>query len=250
MVLHSPICPPVTRAIAAWLFAAVLGLAATTLAQAPQTPAQTPAQASAQTSTTISTQSPAPADSVTAVTSGIVHTSDGFPVPGATLRLVNTDTQKVFVSWTDESGKFEFPALPPGYYTVEASQLGFVAASLNIELGGGPAPPPLQFVLRVGTLAELAAPTGPSGRQGGRRPGAGPGTGTGAPNGGQPGASNPQSASGTGAPGGGRGRGGRGQQLPPGLLNAVRDGGFQQTDLTGEAAAGQADAAAGGPQPS
>jgi trimeric autotransporter adhesin len=236
--------------MAASLFAAVLAFAAAAFAQEQQTPAQT----SAQTSTTNSTQSPAPGDSVTAVASGVVHTSDGFPVPGATLRLVNTDTQKVFVSWTDESGKFEFPALPLGHYTVEASQLGFVAASLNIELGGGPTPPPLQFVLRVGTLAELAAPTGPSGRPGGRRAGAGPGTATGASNGGQPGSTNPQSASGTGAPGAGRGRGGRGQQLPPGLLNAVRDGlatgGFQQTDLTGEAAAGQSEGAAGGPQPS
>jgi Carboxypeptidase regulatory-like domain len=155
MVLHSPICPPAIRVTAAWLFAIVLAFPSAVIAQAPQTPAPTPAQTSAEASASNS----APADSVTAIASGVVHTSDGFPVPGATLRLVNTDTQKVFVSWTDESGKFEFPALPPGHYTVEASQLGFVAASLNIELGGGPAPPPLQFVLRVGTLAELAAPT-------------------------------------------------------------------------------------------
>ena len=131
MVLHSPIRPPATRIIVSSLFAAILALAAATIVQAQQTPAQTPAQASAQTSTTNSTQSPASAESVTAIASGVVHTSDGFPIPGATLRLVNTDTQKVFVSWTDESGKFEFPALPPGHYTVEASQLGFVAASLR-----------------------------------------------------------------------------------------------------------------------
>ncbi len=239
-MLHSPICPRVIRATAAWLTALVFAVPSAVLAQAPQTPVQPSAQNSA------------PADTATAVASGVVHTSDGSPVPGATLRLVNTDTRKVFVSWTDESGKFEFPALPAGHYTVDASQLGFVSASLNIELGGGPAPPPLQFVLRVGTLAELAAPPGSSTPPTGRRPGQGPGSGP--PGGGQSGSANSQSASGTGAPGA-RGRGGRGQPLPPGLLNAVRaglaTGGFQQTDLTGEAANGQGEeSAGGGSQPS
>jgi hypothetical protein len=240
MVLHSPICPRVIRATAAWLTALVFAVPSAVLAQAPQTHVQPSAQNSA------------PADTATAVASGIVHTSDGSAVPGATLRLVNTDTRKVFVSWTDEAGKFEFPALPAGHYTVDASQLGFVSASLNIELGGGPAPPPLQFVLRVGTLAELAAPPGSLAPSASRRPGQGPGSG--APGGGQTGAANSQSASGGGAPGA-RGRGGRSQPLPPGLLNAVRaglaTGGFQQTDLTGEAANGQGEeAAGGGPQPS
>ena len=239
-MLHSPICPRVIRATAAWLTALVFAVPSAVLAQAPQTHVQPSAQNSA------------PADTATAVASGIVHTSDGSAVPGATLRLVNTDTRKVFVSWTDEAGKFEFPALPAGHYTVDASQLGFVSASLNIELGGGPAPPPLQFVLRVGTLAELAAPPGSLAPSASRRPGQGPGSG--APGGGQTGAANSQSASGGGAPGA-RGRGGRSQPLPPGLLNAVRaglaTGGFQQTDLTGEAANGQGEeAAGGGPQPS
>src|ERR1700689_2013417 len=184
MVLHRPIYPRAARAKALCLFAVVLAGPVPSFTQAPQTPTQAPVQESAPPA---AARAPAPADTATAVASGVVHTADGAPVPGATLRLVNTDTRKSFVSWTDESGKFEFPVLPPGHYTVEASQLGFVSASLNIELGGGPTPPPLQFVLRVGTLAELAAPTGPSGRPGGRRSGAGPGTGAGAPNGGQPG---------------------------------------------------------------
>src|SRR5277367_5407894 len=165
MVLHSPIGPQGTRATSAWLLALVFAIPAVALAQAPQSAPQAAAQASTSSAAPSHEQSPSqnpvPADTPTAVASGVVHTSDGSPVPGATLRLVNTDTRKVFVSWTDESGKFEFPALPPGHYRVEATQLGFVAASLNIELGGGPVPPPLQFVLRVGTLAELAAPTGP-----------------------------------------------------------------------------------------
>jgi len=242
-VLHGPICPQATRATAAWLFTLVMAVPGVALAQAsaPQSPPQAAVQATQQTSPPNST----PVDAATDVAAGVVHTSDGYPVPGATLRLVNTDTRKVFVSWTDESGKFECPALPAGHYTVEASQLGFVAASLSIELGGGPAPPPLQFVLRVGTLAELAAPSEPSAPSARRRSGQGPGSG--APAGVDLGAAKSRGAPGAGVAGG-RAGGGRGQQLPPGLLNAVRDGGFQQTDLTGDAATGPVEEAAGGPQ--
>jgi hypothetical protein len=211
---------------------------------AQQTPA--PPQAPAQTS------SPAPAPAASdataepvAIASGIVHTADGSPLPGAALRLVNTETKKAFVSWTDENGKFEFPALPAGHYTVEATQLGFVGATLDIQLGGGPPPPPLQFVLRVATLAELSAPAAPdssAGRRAGQASGQGSGNGTSS-------AANQPNGSGTGGPGGRDRNGGRGQQLPPGLLNAVNagmaTGGFQQTDLTGEAANGLGESASG-----
>jgi hypothetical protein len=225
MVLQRPIHPHAARARALGLFAIALVVPSPSFSQAStQAPVQ---QSAAQAAPQATAQASALADTATAVASGVVHTADGAPVPGATLRLVNTDTRKAFVSWTDESGKFEFPALPPGHYTVEASQLGFVSASLSIELGGGPTPPPLQFVLRVGTLAELAAPPGPA----------------------TPPARHAAQAPGQGAAPGTRGRGGRGQQLPPGLLNAVRDGGFQQTDLTGEAGGQGEEANGGGPQP-
>ena len=81
-----------------------------------------------------------PDQAATTIASGTVRTADGSPIPGASLRLVNTDTRKAFVSWTDESGKFQFAALPAGHYTVEASQLGFLPARLDVEFGGGPPP--------------------------------------------------------------------------------------------------------------
>jgi protein-disulfide isomerase len=65
----------------------------------------------------------AAAPKVVASTTGRVQTQSGEPVPGATVRLTNTDTHKVWLSWTDETGKFVFPELPAGYYHVEASQL-------------------------------------------------------------------------------------------------------------------------------
>jgi len=220
------------------LLVVVLGTAGTAHAQDSQAPPSSPspqAMPPASSSTAGPPQDASPDQAAATIASGTVRTADGSPIPGASLRLVNTDTQKAFVSWTDESGKFQFAALPAGHYTVEASQLGFLPARLDVQFGGGPPPPPLQLTLRVATLSELNNPSGAP-RPGGRRFGQGPGPG-------QPG--NGPGNAGNGQPGGnggfGNGRGGRGQPLPPGLLNAMSQGmgGFQQTDLTGEAAQGE-----------
>ncbi len=105
---------------------------------------------------------------------GIVRTSEGTPVPGATVRLIDTVTNKVWMSWTDQSGKFEFPQIADGKYRIEASQLGFVQSSLVVEVPIVP-PGPVPVVLRVATLAELSAtpgtpssnrPSSPGNRQG------------------------------------------------------------------------------------
>ncbi len=93
-----------------------------------------------------------PADSQLA---GAVHAPDGTPVPGASLRVIQTSTGKAWVTWTDESGKFEFPALPAGHFRVEISQLGFAPATKEIDLASG-APAPLDLKLDVGTLAAVA----------------------------------------------------------------------------------------------
>ena len=159
---------------------------------------------------------------------GIVRTSEGTPVPGATVRLIDTVTNKVWMSWTDQSGKFEFPQIADGHYRIEASQLGFVQASLVVEVPIVP-PGPVPVVLRVATLAELSAtpgapssnkPSAPTNRQGRGQS-----------------AANSASASGSNPTGSGRGAGGRGQ-LPAGVTNAIsaglEGGGFEQTELTGE----------------
>jgi trimeric autotransporter adhesin len=162
---------------------------------------------------------------------GAVRTADGSPVPGAAIRLVNTDTKKAWVTWTDVSGKFEFPAVPPGSYTAMATQLGFQptsSAEAHLSIG---ASKPIELVLRVSTLAELSESSPGRGRFGGRQFGQAQGGSEAPPNG-----------SGSSGPGGGRGRG----QLPPGVLNAFQQGmasgGFQQTDVTGEAGAASEEA--------
>jgi hypothetical protein len=216
-----PIAPEQTARFAAWILLALLTISAPLFPQEPRTLVQTQASPGVR------------ASEATVAANGFVRTADGAPVPGATLRLTSTDTQKEWVSWTDESGKFEFPALPAGHYAVEATQLGFAPASLALQLPPASAQP-IQLVLRVATLAELSAPAAAPAKPGGQ--------GRGAAGRGQTSVQNnaPSSANAPGANAGGtRGRNGG---LPPGVLNAVQQGmatggGFQQTDVTGAAGA-------------
>jgi carboxypeptidase family protein len=171
--------------------------------------------------------------------SGIIRTPEGTPVPGATVRLISTETNKVWLSWTDESGQFEFPQIAAGHYRVEASQLGFVQTSVLLEVPIVP-PGPVPIILRVATLAELSETPAIH-----LRPGAQPGGNR--PRDGQNRAANSANASGSSAPGSRRANGGG--QLPVGVTNALREGlagsGFEQTDLTGEGTNPQASEASG-----
>ncbi|MGC2418277.1 MAG: carboxypeptidase-like regulatory domain-containing protein, partial [Candidatus Acidiferrales bacterium] len=133
-----------------WLLASLLAMAAPSFARQTATPDQL-AQ-TAQAPAGLPPQGPIDA-------TGFVKTTDSSPVPGATLRLTNTDTRQIWVSWTDPTGKFEFPTLTPGHYTIEATQLGFAPASTEAQFSTPPPQPPaLQLILRVATLAELTAP--------------------------------------------------------------------------------------------
>jgi trimeric autotransporter adhesin len=173
-------------------------------------------------SSSLAQESPPPSSGV----GGVVRSAEGTPVPGATVRLISTDTNKVWLSWTDESGKFEFPQIAAGRYRVEASQLGFVQTSLVVEVPVVP-PGPIPIVLRVATLAELSAAPAPPPSNKTRPPAS--------KQNGQTAGTNPANSSGA-APGSRRGAGGR-EQLPTGAANAVREGltgGFEETELTGE----------------
>ena len=88
--------------------------------------------------------------------SGVVRTAAGAGVPGSTLRVIQTSTGKAWVTWTDESGKFKFPALPVGHYRVEIAQLGFAPATREIDLAAG-SQAPLELNLEVGTLAAITS---------------------------------------------------------------------------------------------
>ena len=88
---------------------------------------------------------------------GTVRAADGTPVPGATLRVIQTSTGKAWITWTDDNGTYEFPALPSGHYRAEVSQLGFAPANKEIDLVSA-VKTPLDLKLDVGTLAAITAP--------------------------------------------------------------------------------------------
>ena len=91
---------------------------------------------------------------------GIVRTTDGTPIPGSTLRVIQTTTGKTWVSWTDENGKFDLPGLPGGHFRVEVSQLGFALATREFDLTAV-SKSPVEVKLDVATLAALAASRAP-----------------------------------------------------------------------------------------
>lgn len=175
-------------------------------------------------------------------------------VPGATVRITNLDTNKIWVSWTDESGKFEFPELPPGHYRVEASQLGFATSTIEVQIAGPPAPV-IALELRVATLAELNPPAQAAPSQQSPEANANPNTVAGETGHARNAPGNSGNASGDNASGAPQRNGGRGQ-VPVGVTNAIRQGmgGFQQTDLAsessgqGEEAVAQPNANNAGPQ--
>ncbi len=182
-----------------------------------------------------------PADSQLA---GTVRAPDGTAVPGSTVRVIQTSTGKAWITWTDETGKFEFPALPSGHYRVEISQLGFAPATKEIDLASG-TQPPIDLKMDVGTLAAINAP--PATENATKAPSAPPAeesaksvpSGAPAAGGAAPAASNPTSTAannGTATPPVGK-NGGNGGQRGGGGRNGQQGGGrraFQQVGLNGQ----------------
>src|SRR6201993_1869554 len=82
---------------------------------------------------------------------GTVTDNQGAVVPGATVTLVNTDTNQKLVSTSDSNGIYNFNALPPAPYRITAEHDGFKkkvlehvviipeqlnALDLQLEVGG------------------------------------------------------------------------------------------------------------------
>src|SRR5437762_14256145 len=62
---------------------------------------------------------------------GEVKDSSGGVVPGATVTVVNKGTNATRTTASNEVGLFDFPALPPGTYTVTTELSGFK----TVEIG-------------------------------------------------------------------------------------------------------------------
>lgn len=87
---------------------------------------------------------PIMAQSITGSISGTVTDSSGSVIPGATVTLINEQTNSPRNLTTNEEGRFNFAALQPGVYTIKVERQGFqtleqrgtvLSANENLALG-------------------------------------------------------------------------------------------------------------------
>ena len=71
------------------------------------------------------------------VISGVVRDSSGGAVPGASVKLVNEDTNATQEAFTDERGGYRFEALAAGRYRVESALDGFETSVRRLTLAEG-----------------------------------------------------------------------------------------------------------------
>jgi len=84
---------------------------------------------------------------------GSVSDASGAALPGVTIEAVNARGQK-FTVQSDASGRYRFPSIPPGVYTVTGSLSGMEPGSVrgvNAALG---ATPKADITLRIGAVTE------------------------------------------------------------------------------------------------
>src|SRR5262245_45098605 len=67
----------------------------------------------------------------TGVIEGTITDDQGGVMPGATVTLKNTDTGVERSTTSDAEGKYRFPALQPGRYSVLSSLQGFASAEIR-----------------------------------------------------------------------------------------------------------------------
>ncbi len=98
---------------------------------------------------------PAAAQGVYGIISGTVSDASGAVLPGATVRVINVDTQVTTTLTTNEAGVYNATNLIPGVYTVEAALTGFrtaVAKSIALQVNANLK---VDVTLEVGSTSEL-----------------------------------------------------------------------------------------------
>lgn len=100
------------------------------------------------------------AQSVTGTISGAITDPNGSVVPGASVTLVNDQTSDKRDQTTNEAGRFSFPSLQPGVYTLKIEHAGFetllrtkVVLSANEALALG------DITLKTGQVTETVTVT-------------------------------------------------------------------------------------------
>src|SRR5262249_35599537 len=90
---------------------------------------------------------------------GEVKDSTGAVIPGVTVTVVNKATNATRTTSSNGVGIFEFPALPPGVYTVKSELDGFKTVSRDVEVQVQ-ATVRIDFAMELGTIAEMATVSG------------------------------------------------------------------------------------------
>ena len=92
---------------------------------------------------------------------GEVKDSTGAVLPGVTVTAVNKATNATRTTSSNAVGLFDFPALPPGTYTVKSELEGFRTSSRDLELQVQQTAR-VNFMLELGAINESATVTGVS----------------------------------------------------------------------------------------
>jgi hypothetical protein len=80
--------------------------------------------------------------------SGRVLDAQGYPVPGATVQLIEPQGSRTEQTKTNEQGQFEFPATSSGAYVIRAAAAGFEAVTEALAVSGV-----VNFDLRLGKVS-------------------------------------------------------------------------------------------------
>src|SRR4029077_7815530 len=86
---------------------------------------------------------------------GTVHDASGAAIPKAALILTNAATGVTQATVSNDSGEYQFPALPPGTYSVKVNAAGFssqVCNEIEIHVQSRPS---VDFTLKVGEVSEM-----------------------------------------------------------------------------------------------
>ena len=81
----------------------------------------------------------------------VIDGSTALPIPNATVRLVGRD----LATTTDKYGRFQFPDVPAGTWTVEVSKPPFESTTDTVTVLADTPPEPLQLLL-IGEVASVA----------------------------------------------------------------------------------------------
>ena len=87
---------------------------------------------------------------------GVVQTPDKTPVPGASVHIVEQNSGKSWITWTDETGKFRLPELPTGKFHIDATQIGFGNAGADVAPTTEKSDDVI-LVLKISSASEIAA---------------------------------------------------------------------------------------------